>query len=235
MALNIEKNLSSHVFYPLAALISLSILITIFNVDQITADYFYALQSHSWAWKNSWLAEHFFHRGGRNLSIALGITCIVLLFIIDYRKTHTQNRKPLIYLVTTITGSSLIISILKALLSVSCPWEFSRYGGTLHYHKVIEQLFLHNGSGCFPAGQASAGYAWVALYFVGCHYQSQLRWLGLALALVAGLILGVAQQIRGAHFLSHDLWTLGVCWFFALFIYCVMFKEQTSSFSWRTA
>jgi membrane-associated PAP2 superfamily phosphatase len=31
-----------------------------------------------------------------------------------------------------------------------------------------------------------------------------------------GLLFGFSQQLRGAHFLSHDLWTLAICWGTAL-------------------
>jgi membrane-associated PAP2 superfamily phosphatase len=34
----------------------------------------------------------------------------------------------------------------------------------------------------------------------------------LAAAVAAGLVLGLAQQWRGAHFMSHTLWSGWVCW-----------------------
>ena len=37
------------------------------------------------------------------------------------------------------------------------------------------------------------------------------RWW-LAAAVLAGLVLGGAQQVRGAHFMSHTLWTGWLCW-----------------------
>jgi hypothetical protein len=27
-----------------------------------------------------------------------------------------------------------------------------------------------------------------------------------------GLLFGTTQQLRGAHFLSHDIWTFALCW-----------------------
>ena len=36
------------------------------------------------------------------------------------------------------------------------------------------------------------------------------RWL--VAAVVAGLLLGVSQQWRGAHFMSHTLWSGWLCW-----------------------
>lgn len=53
------------------------------------------------------------------------------------------------------------------------------------------------------------------------------RWLGLMIGLVAGLIFGISQQLRGAHFLSHDLWSLTICWLVALgFFYLFLFLPQ---------
>lgn len=32
------------------------------------------------------------------------------------------------------------------------------------------------------------------------------------LVLVVGLVLGLVQTLRGAHYPSHTLWTIGICW-----------------------
>lgn len=207
-------------------LISISLLISAYNLDQTLADYFYRLQGGAWSWKNSWLAENFFHKGGRNLSLLLAFICLLLLVATYIETSQQHHRRHLLYLLFAVAGGSLLISIAKASLSISCPWEFARYGGSLEYHPVAEQIFLRNGAGCFPAGQASAGYAWIALYFLGGSYNSPWRWPGLVGALLAGLVLGGAQQIRGAHFISHDIWTLAICWFFSLALYLLMFKKS---------
>ena len=34
--------------------------------------------------------------------------------------------------------------------------------------------------------------------------------------MVIGFTFALGQQARGAHFISHDLWTLSLCWFGAL-------------------
>jgi membrane-associated PAP2 superfamily phosphatase len=65
---------------------------------------------------------------------------------------------------------------------------------------------------CFPAGHASTGFAFVAGYFGLVKRLPTLarRWLWAAV--VGGAVLGVAQQLRGAHFMSHTLWTAWLCW-----------------------
>ena len=45
------------------------------------------------------------------------------------------------------------------------------------------------------------------------------RWLALALA--AGCLFGAAQQLRGAHFMSHPLSTACICWVAAWAVHAV--------------
>lgn len=224
MPLNNRQFLVTHFLYPMAALVIFSIAIVAGDWDRRLADFFYSIQGGSWAVKNSWLAESFFHKGGRALSLLFALILLCLVIASHFNQILRADQKPLLYLLLAAAGGSLLISILKSSLAVSCPWEFSRYGGDLLYSNVIDQFVLRNGAGCFPAGHASAGYAWVACYFFGLHYQSPWRRLGLILPLLVGLVFGLVQQLRGAHFLSHDLWALAVCWFYSLLLFVVFFK-----------
>jgi membrane-associated PAP2 superfamily phosphatase len=209
-------------------LAALSVLITIGRLDQLFADYLYGLQGGAWTWKDMWITEQFFHKGGRSLSILMALISLGGMIASFFSHTLLAHKKALIYLFLAAAGGSLLISLLKSSLAVSCPWEFSRYGGNLDYSDVVTQLFLRNGEGCFPAGHASAGFAWIALYFLGVHYQSKWRWLALAVTLVVGIVLGGVQQLRGAHFISHDLWSLAICWFYSLALYVMFFKISST-------
>jgi membrane-associated PAP2 superfamily phosphatase len=228
MTNNVHKPVLNHCLYPFIALMILSLTISMFQLDLKLADYFYSLQGNSWAWKNIWITETFFHKGGRALSLILALGVMFLAIASYQHKALLKHQKALLYLFLATAGASLMVSLLKSLLGVSCPWEFSRYGGKLDYSPVLEQLILHNGEGCFPAGHATAGYAWISLY--GLCYQSRLRWIGLTVPLVLGFTLGLVQQIRGAHFISHDLWALAVCWFFSLGLYLFMFRNTSKNF-----
>lgn len=227
MRINANKFLVSHLLLPFIVLVIISIVITLGDVDRILADYFYVIQGNDWAWKSSWLAETVFHKGGRALSLFLALISLTLLIAAYLHRSLAVHKKPLLYLFLATIGSSLLVSFFKAALAVSCPWEFDRYGGNLVYSTVIEQLFVRNGDGCFPAGQASAGYAWISCYFFGLYYQSKWRFAGLAIPIISGIILGVAQQIRGAHFISHDVWTLAICWFYSFALFLLFFKSSS--------
>lgn len=73
---------------------------------------------------------------------------------------------PLTYLAASIALSTSLVSLLKSWTAMDCPWDLSRYGGTQAMIGLFESRHGIAASGCFPAGHASAGYAWVALYFL---------------------------------------------------------------------
>lgn len=122
------------------------------------------------------------------------------------------------FAVLSILVCLLMISWMKKHSAVSCPWELREAGGLAAY---VEHALPWNtwdqsdgGSGkCFPGGHASAGYAWLGLYFALLGWDAQRARWALIGSLVLGTVLGLAQQLRGAHFLSHAPWAALLCWY----------------------
>ena len=219
----------NHFYIPFTLFIVCALVIEFCGIDKILADYLYALEGGDWVLRNTWLAETLIHKAGRNLSLLL---LLILLIAIGFSFTKSKVRVyrwQLIYLLVAAGGASLIVTLIKQLNHASCPWDFARYGGKTEYATVFAEFLHGSGSDCFPAAHASAGYAWLALYFLGVYFKSSWRWAGLAFALGLGLVFGVTQQLRGAHFVSHDLWTLGICWFFSLLLYRLMLWNKKSN------
>ena len=107
----------------------------------------------------------------------------------------------------------LAIGLMKQTSHTSCPWDLSEFGGTGTYVSHWWWGVRDGGGGhCFPAGHASTGFALVSGYFgLRPHApKAARRWLIGALA--TGFALGLVQQMRGAHFTSHTLWTAWLCW-----------------------
>ncbi|WP_408951984.1 phosphatase PAP2 family protein [Lysobacter sp. Hz 25] len=187
------------------------------------ADRFYAWQGGRWALQNAYLTEHLVHRFGRDASTAAWFGVLALWLAARLRPGLSEWRRPLAYLLLSTVLAIALVSALKSLTNMDCPWDLSRYGGANEFFGLLSQRPSGLARGrCFPAGHASAGYAWVALYFFFLAVQPRLRWLGLSVGLGLGLLFGFAQQLRGAHFLSHDLWTLGIAWSAALTLYLAM-------------
>ena len=182
-------------------------------LDFRLADALYGLQGGEWVLKDHVLLQDWLHRGGRTLSQWMG-GGVILALLASLPSTPLRPwRRPLLFLFLAVAGSTLVVSTLKHLVSMECPWDLARYGGEWPYVGLLK--WRPGGmpdTACFPAGHASAGYAWLALYFFLAATLPRLRWLGLATGLGLGLVFGITQQLRGAHFLSHDLWTLMLCW-----------------------
>ena len=106
------------------------------------------------------------------------------------------------------------VALLKTGSHTSCPWDLQQFGGVARYLSHWQGWQQGDGGGgrCFPAGHATTGFAFVGGYFaLRERWPAQARiWLGAAMGI--GLVLGLSQQLRGAHFMSHTLWTAWICW-----------------------
>jgi membrane-associated PAP2 superfamily phosphatase len=182
-------------------------------LDFRLADALYGLEGGEWALKDQVLLQDGLHRGGRTLSQWMGAG-VILALLGSLPPTPLRSwRRPLLFLFLAVAGSTLAVSILKQLVSMECPWDLARYGGEWPFVGLLARRpEAMPDTACFPAGHASAGYAWLGLYFFLAATLPRWRWLGLATGLGLGFAFGITQQLRGAHFLSHDLWTLMLCW-----------------------
>ncbi len=209
----------AHVWLPLLAFIALSVLLMALHGDQWLADRIYGWEGQRWSLRNDYVIQALLHDDAQAAS-RIAWFGVVMLWASAWLVPAMQPlRRPLLYLMLSILLSTAIVAGLKRWTHMDCPWDLMAYGG----HKAYFGLFSArpaalSASGCFPAGHASAGYAWVALYFFLRRVKPALRWWGLAAGLALGLVFGLAQQLRGAHFMSHDLWTLMVCWVVALLL-----------------
>ncbi len=117
------------------------------------------------------------------------------------------------------------VSSLKARSTHSCPWDMAAYGGSAEHFPTLAATPLNAGPGhCFPGGHASAGFALMALYFYWQPSHPGRARMALWGGVLAGMLMGMGQVARGAHFLSHNLWSGWVVWLvcvlgFALFDY----------------
>ena len=165
----------------------------------------FALESH-WLWRNvlhddirlwPWVLE-------------LGLLIAIFLPVGTLRQLPMARRAQL---ALTTLAALLAISTIKLYSHTSCPWDLQQFGGVATYVSHWAWGVRDGGTGsCFPAGHASAGFAFIGGFFAFRQVlpATARRWLTGAMA--AGLVFGLAQQIRGAHYMSHTLWTAWLCW-----------------------
>ena len=184
-----------------------------FGGDAWLADRLFELQGGSWLARDAWWSAALLHVGGRRASI-LGWLLVLAAFALTWTPHVAREwRRPLAYFLGTTAVAMLLVSTLKARTGIDCPWDLVRYGGTRPMlAPFVPRPAALGAAACFPAAHASAGYLWVAAYFALAAVRPQWRHVGLACGLLLGLAFGVTQQVRGAHFLSHDIWALTTCW-----------------------
>lgn len=162
-------------------------------------------------WREHWLFAVVLHEGARRLAWVLALAlCLSVWWPVGPLARLAQGQR-LQLAVTTLAGA-LAVSLLKWGSHTSCPWELTDFGGLAHYASHWTMRPDGGGGHCFPAGHASSGFSFVGGYFAFRRSDRRTARWWLAGAMAAGLALGLAQQWRGAHFMSHTLWSAAVCW-----------------------
>lgn len=213
----------SHAVWPALLYLLAFTWLALLHGDFWWADRLYAWSGHAWTLQRHWLAESVLHVGGRSLSALAWVLVLAACVLSSLRPRWREWRRPLLYLLLSVAVTTLIAGLLKSVTGMDCPWDLLRYGGERPFVGLLEARPLSlPRAACFPAGHASGGYAWIALYFFWRVTRPRWRYYGLAIGLGLGAAFGLAQQLRGAHFLSHDLTTLAIAWFVALGLYQLM-------------
>ncbi|SEM46175.1 Membrane-associated enzyme, PAP2 (acid phosphatase) superfamily [Pseudoxanthomonas sp. GM95] len=212
---------------PLCAMAAAIALLQGAGGDLWLADRLYAAEGGRWALEHHWVTETLVHQWGKHLDIVAWVAMAIARIVLSRYPAARAWWKPLNYLLVATLAGPLLVSWMKSWTDVDCPWDLTRYGGL---HPYVE-LFQHRPSGygpgqCFPAGHSSAGYGWVALFFGLGTIKPRWGWIGLGAGISVGLVFGISQQLRGAHFLSHDVASVAVCWCAAWCVQRLMLSGQ---------
>ncbi len=166
-------------------------------------------QARGFAWRDAWLLSALMHTGGRWLALML-----VLLLALDAWRpllagpTRAERR----YWLAVLLLTALAVPALKLNSLSSCPWDLAEFGGTALYRSHWSWNTPDGGPGhCFPSGHAVAGYAFLGQVFLWRGTRPRLARGVLRAVLVLGSTYALAQVLRGAHFVSHGLWSAWMC------------------------
>lgn len=156
---------------------------------------------------------------------AIGLLLFVALsFLI--RKLQPY-RKGAGYLLLCILLGTGIVSLLKSTTHIYTPWDLVLFGGDKPYIRLFDAVPTGLPVGhAFPGGYSSGGFAFVCLSFLWSVYRPMYRHFGLAFGLGLGALFAITQELRGAHFLSHDLFSHVICWYVSWALYCIMFRRE---------
>lgn len=165
----------------------------------------FALESH-------WLWRKLLHDDVRLWPWALELYLLIGMFLPLGSLKHLPLARRVQLALSTL-AALLTVSTIKLHSHTSCPWDLQAFGGVATYVSHWAWGVRDGGTGgCFPAGHASAGFAFIGGFFAFRQVlpKTALRWLAGAMAV--GFVFGLAQQVRGAHYMSHTFWTAWLCW-----------------------
>ena len=167
--------------------------------------------AQGFAWRDLWVTKSLIHEGGRLVSYAAMIF-IVAVNLVPRLLPALSRRERTWWLLTTLVCLALISLIKRASLT-SCPWDLTEFGGAAQYVSHWAWGRRDGGGGhCFPSGHASAAFAYLAgAWALARAYPRAARAWGVTVV-VLGVIYGLGQMVRGAHYPSHTMWTGWLYW-----------------------
>lgn len=164
-------------------------------------------------WRHNLMASRVLHDGGR----ALAWVMLALLAWDAVRPFAAgPSRLQRVRGIGVVLAGLLFVPLLKRFSTTSCPWDLAEFGGRAAYVPHWRLGLTDGASGhCFPSGHAVAAFAFFGVYFLWRHHRPLAARAALAAVLGLGIAFGWAQWARGAHFVSHTLWSAWLCWVIA--------------------
>lgn len=170
--------------------------------------------------KNDWFLVEINHKLIKHIVIAFYVI-ILFSWIASFKVVKLKPYKwQLGYLFWVSIISTAVVGILKSHSAHACPWSMTEQTA-LGYIWDFSATKGH----CFPGGHASTGFSLVSGFFVFRKTRPKIAYFFLILGLSLGFLMGWGQMMRGAHFLSHNLWTGWVIYTFNLVVYRIFYKK----------
>lgn len=184
------------------------------DLDLVLADAVFDAQRRVFPWRDAWLTVTFNHVMLKQLLTVLAVGVVVYALVDAWRPRAALGAPGRLQLRIVALSAVLVpavTSTLKHLSASHCPWDLLRYGGEQPYVRLFGAFPADALPGqCLPAGHASSALWLVALAVCWLPERpSRARAVAL-LAIGAGATVGYLQQLRGAHFMTHTLWSIWI-------------------------
>lgn len=161
----------------------------------------------AWSYESHPLWKLLYHIGTwPALLIALGG---LLVFLLGRRLPSLgrwRRHGIYLFLVLAIGPGLLVNTIFKDHWGRPRPRQIAEFGGRWHYQHPFENGAAGRGKS-FPCGHSSAGYYFIAFYFLFRRHRRGIARMAFAAAMLYGSLIGTARMAAGAHFASDVLWS----------------------------
>ena len=205
---------------PLMLAPAIAWLFDVTPLDKAVTALYYDAATHSFPLRDDLFMQTVLHSGLRLVVIAVAVGVLgafLLSFVIPQWEAW---RRRLLWIFAGIAGSTAMVSLLKRGSAMHCPWDLTDYGGYAPFHRLLDSIPANVAAGhCFPGGHAASGFALMAFYFALRDAHPRPARIALVTGIVAGMAMGWVQIVRGAHFLSHNVWAGWMVWLFLALMY----------------
>ncbi|SFB01788.1 phosphatase PAP2 family protein [Azotobacter beijerinckii] len=176
--------------------------------------------------------ENFLHDRAKQAVIVVGVLAIAGFLLSLLPTVFRRWRRVLGYVVLAMGLSTSLVNPLKTLTGMHCPWSLKEFGGREVHTALLEERAppVVRAGRCWPGGHASAGFSLLALFFALRDRRPRLARIALWTALGLGAAFSVGRVMQGAHFLSHNLWTLLLDWTICTLGYrLILYRPEASA------
>ena len=186
------------------------------DLDLAVARLFFDAAHGTFPWTNDWWLKTVLHDDARTVA-ALGLLILVCVTAAAWWLPRLPPvhgaRHALMFATAAAIATTATVATAKHLSGHACPWDIADFGGIVPYRHLLEAHGpLPPVRGCFPAAHPLVGFGWLGIGFAlfpSARRSARLATLG---ALAVGTAFGLVQVARGAHFVSHVLWTAWTAW-----------------------
>lgn len=211
--------LSARALWRLAGLLAAGALVILWlgrytDLDLVLADAVFDAQRRVFPWRDTWLTVTFNHVMLKQLLTVLAVGVVGYALVDACRPRAALGALGRLRLRIVALAAILVpavTSTLKHLSASHCPWDLLRYGGEQPYVRLFGPFPADVMPGqCLPAGHASSALWLVALAVCWLPARPARARVVALLAIGTGATVGYLQQLRGAHFMTHTLWSIWI-------------------------
>lgn len=201
------------------------------GIDLWLAGNFYDASTGTWPYQSSFITSNVLHTGGRNFIVFCALINLLAIFASFVDSRLAPYRKHLMFMFIAALSGPLLVGLLKNSTYIYTPWDLQFFGGDKPYIRIFDVVSADASVGhAFPGGHSSGGFAYISAFFALSAMGSKYRYYGWYVPIFCGLVFAATQEIRGAHFLSHDLFSFAICWLVAFSLAVVIYPDY-----WRSA
>lgn len=186
------------------------------DLDRIVSRWFFDDAQRGFPLVNHWLLKTVLHDSARTVSAVAALALLGLAasaWLAPKAGRMRDRRHELLFASVGAVAAAALVGALKHFSTHACPWDLAEFGGLAAYRQLFTApTSLHAVGGCLPAAHALTGYGWLGVGFAlypTARGRARQIW---CLAFTAGTVCGFVQVMRGAHFLSHVLWSAWLVW-----------------------